>query len=146
LSSAKEKWNWWWPLTSRFELKSAPGFFDADGVDLFQHAQPLEDRQVVRQQRFADVKARVVLFLEQGDAPALLREQGRDGRAGRSAAHDKDVALVHGRPSLRWNLGFDEFRKERERFLPPEIASLGRNRVRYPFLHDVQLGTTEHLL
>ena len=75
------------------------GLLDADGVDLLQHPQPLEDRQVVRQQRFADVKARVVLFLQQGDPPALLREQGRDGRAGRSATHDKDIALVHGAPN-----------------------------------------------
>ena len=77
------------------------GLLDADGVDLLQHAQPLEDRQVVWQQRFADVKARVVLFLQQGDPPALLREQGRDGRAGRPAAHDKDIALVQEAASRR---------------------------------------------
>ena len=34
----------------------------------------------------------------------------------------------------------DEFRKQRERFLPPEIARLGRNRVRDALLHDVQEG------
>ena len=75
------------------------GLLDADGVDLLEHAEPLEDRQIVRQQRFADVEAGVMLFLQQRDAPALLGEQGRDGRAGRSTAYDKDIALVHGPPS-----------------------------------------------
>src|SRR6059036_4004503 len=47
---------------------------------------------------------------------------------------------------LIWNFSFDEFRQQRQRFLPAEIASLGRNGCGYPFLRDVQLGSAEYLL
>ena len=53
----------------------------ADGVDLVAHAELLEQRQVRRQQRFADVEARMVCLLEQHDVAAALGEQRRGGRA-----------------------------------------------------------------
>ena len=46
----------------------------------------------------------------------------------------------------KWNFGLDEFRQELERFLPTDVAGLGRNDFGYAFLHDVQLGSTGHLL
>jgi len=38
------------------------------------------------------------------------------------------------------NPGLDKFRQQGERFLPAEIAGLGRNDIGHPFLDDVQLG------
>ena len=40
---------------------------------------------------------------------------------------------------LIWNLGFDELRQQRERFLPAEVARLRRYDARQAFLHNVQL-------
>src|SRR5665213_197317 len=47
-------------------------------------------------------------------------------------------ALFHRSPASIWNLGLDQLCQLRERFLPAEIAHLGRNDVRHAFLHDVQ--------
>src|SRR5881397_707095 len=44
------------------------------------------------------------------------------------------------------NFSLDEFCQQCQRFLPAEIASLGRNGCGYPFLRDVQLGSAEHPL
>src|SRR5213596_3293060 len=48
--------------------------------------------------------------------------------------------------TLAGNLGFDELCEKDERFLPTEIAGLGRNGIRYPFLHYVHLSTARNLL
>jgi len=40
---------------------------------------------------------------------------------------------------LAWDLRFNELGKQFERFLPPEVARLGRNDVRDPLLNDVHL-------
>src|SRR5215831_12950743 len=48
--------------------------------------------------------------------------------------------------SLARNLGLDELCKKGERFLPAQIASLRRNRLRYPFLYDVHLSPDGQLL
>ena len=64
----------------------------ADGAHLLGHAEPLEQRQVGRQQRLADVKARMARFFEHHDAVAAFGEQSRRGRAGGSAADDQHVA------------------------------------------------------
>ena len=45
-----------------------------------------------------------------------------------------------------WNLSLDELRQKSERFLPTETASLRRNDIWQPFLHDAQLGSAGHLL
>ena len=52
----------------------------------------VEQRQVHRQQRFADMEARMAVLFQQDDFPALLREQGRRRGAGGAAADDEDVA------------------------------------------------------
>src|SRR5512145_1318848 len=49
-------------------------------------------------------------------------------------------------PQLVRNLGLDELRQERERFLPTETARLGRDDGRQPLLHDVQLGSAGEAL
>ena len=64
-------------------------------VDLIAHAELVEQLDIARQQRFADVKARMMVLLEQDHAAPLPREQRRDGRAGRTAADDQDVAIVN---------------------------------------------------
>jgi len=51
--------------------------------------------------------------------------------------------LFHG---LIGNFGFGEFRQQRQRFLPAEIASLRRNCCGYPFLCNLQLSSIEQLL
>lgn len=48
--------------------------------------------------------------------------------------------------SLPRDLSLDELRKQRERLLPAEIASLDRNTAGYAFLHNVQLSSAGHLL
>src|SRR6267378_8108126 len=47
---------------------------------------------------------------------------------------------------LAGNLGLDELCEKDERFLPAEIAGLGRNGIRYAFLHYVHLGAARNLL
>jgi hypothetical protein len=64
-----------------------------DRADLVEHAQALEDRQVHRQQRFADVETRMARLLEQQHAPAAPREQRRGGAPGRATADDEDVGV-----------------------------------------------------
>src|SRR5687768_149728 len=44
------------------------------------------------------------------------------------------------------DLDLDELRQQSERFLPAQIASLGRNDFGHSFLHDVQLRADGHLL
>jgi hypothetical protein len=66
----------------------------ADLPHFLEHAKPLEQRVVVREQGFADVKARVAVLLEHHDLPAALREQRRDRGARRSTADHHDVAGV----------------------------------------------------
>ena len=77
-------------VVGRDELRAV--LAHADALDLVAHAQALEQRQVQRQQRLADVKARMVFLLRDDHAPAALGEQGGDGRAGGSAAQDEHVA------------------------------------------------------
>src|SRR3979409_2679203 len=50
------------------------------------------------------------------------------------------------RTPLLSNLRLDELRQQRERLLPAEIAGFDRNRARYAFLHDAQLGAERNLL
>ena len=47
---------------------------------------------------------------------------------------------------FRWNLCLNELSKQRERFLPAEIAGLGGNNIRDSLLDDVELRSTGHLL
>jgi len=77
-------------MVGRDELDAELGH--ADLLDLFAHAQPLEQADVGRQQRFANVKARVLCLLEQHDTAALRGEQRGDRRAGRAAADHEHVA------------------------------------------------------
>ena len=65
----------------------------ADRAHLLQYAQPLEDRQVHRQQRFADVEARVAFLLQQQHAPAAARQQRGGGGAGGAATDHQHVGL-----------------------------------------------------
>jgi hypothetical protein len=46
---------------------------------------------------------------------------------------------------LIWDFSLDEFRQERQRFLPAEITRLDGNSCRHSLLRDVQLGAAEHL-
>ena len=58
------------------------------------HAEPVEQRGVGRQQRLADVEARMARPSRASDhVAALLGEQGGDGRAGGAAADDENVAV-----------------------------------------------------
>ena len=60
-------------------------------LHLRQHVQPLEHPVGLRNQRFADVKARETLALEELDAIAALGDQRGHRRSGRTAADDDDV-------------------------------------------------------
>ena len=54
--------------------------------------------------------------------------------------------VLSGSTPLPRDLSFDELRKKGERVLPAEIARLGWNGVRYPFLDYVYLSTAGYLL
>ena len=56
-------------------------FLHADGFDFIGDAEACQDRQVRRQQRLADMKARMVLFLEQHDRVAAFHEKCCSGGA-----------------------------------------------------------------
>ena len=66
---------------------------DTDPFDLLGNAQPLEQWQIKRQQRFPDVKTREALLLQNDDVPFLLREKRRDGGSGGAASDDKHIAF-----------------------------------------------------
>ena len=75
----------------RSETNSAPGLCTPMRAHLLQHAEPLQDVEVARQQALADVEARMRLLLQQRHAPPLLGQQRGGGGAGRAAADDEDV-------------------------------------------------------
>ena len=68
-------------------------FLHADGPHFVSHAEPLEQRQVGRQQGFADMEARVAGLVEQHHLVAHLRQQRRHRRSGRPAADHQHVAV-----------------------------------------------------
>ena len=47
---------------------------------------------------------------------------------------------------LIWDFSLDEFREQRQRFLPAKIARLDRNCRGHSFLRDVQFGAAGHLV
>jgi len=51
-----------------------------------------------------------------------------------------------GELGLIGDLGFDQFRQKNERFLPAEVAHLGRDHVGHALLHDIQFRPARHLL
>jgi hypothetical protein len=72
----------------------------AQRADLVQHAEPLEYRQIHGQQRFADMKSRVMRLLQRNDPVAAPRQQCRRGAAAGAAADHRHVTLL-GRRSRR---------------------------------------------
>ena len=62
-------------------------------LHLRQHVEPLEHPVRLGNQRFADVKPRKMLALEQLDAVPALRNQRRHGRPGRPATDHDDVRI-----------------------------------------------------
>src|SRR5204863_9064924 len=46
-------------------------------------------------------------------------------------------------PSI-WNLSFDKFGEQDERFLPAEVTCFGRNRIGHPFLHNAHLSSARN--
>jgi len=67
---------------------------NADRLQLVPHPQPLQNWHVKGQQRFANVKARVMLLIDHGNVAALLRQQCGDGRSGRAAADHENFAMA----------------------------------------------------
>jgi hypothetical protein len=65
----------------------------ADRLDLVAHAEAVEQGGVGRQQRLADVEARVVRLLDQQHVAAAFGKECGDGRAGGSAADHEHVAV-----------------------------------------------------
>ncbi len=78
------------------------GLVDADGGDAVADAEAVEDGGVEREQRLADVEARVFGLFEQHHVPPAFGEEGCGGGAGRAAADDENVALggCHAMPPL----------------------------------------------
>src|SRR5262249_43256119 len=70
-------------------------------LHLFEHVEPLQDPVGLGNERFADMKAREGLAVEELDRAAVLGEEGRDGGPGGSAADDNDVWLIHAVSEVR---------------------------------------------
>ncbi len=75
-----------------FEIRA--GLEYAECAHLVEHSQPLEHRKIHRQQRFADVEARMTLLLERDHTMAAPRQQRRRGTACRTAPDHRDVACL----------------------------------------------------
>ena len=78
-------------VIGRDELGAVLGH--ADTLDLGAHAEPVEQGDVGRQQRLADMKARMASLLGQHHVAAALGEQSGDGGAGRTAADHENLAV-----------------------------------------------------
>jgi hypothetical protein len=79
-------------VDGRIELD--PVLAHEDRLHLVAHAQGVEQRQVERQQRLADVEAQVARLLEQHHIAASPRQQRREGGSGRAAADHQHVAGI----------------------------------------------------
>ena len=98
------------------------------------------DLHVVHKQSGASWVARV------GEVLRNLQSKCGFHRFFKSCARSNETSSEDSPPvSLPWNLGLDELRKQYERLLPAEIATLERNSAWYSFLHDVQFGSAGHL-
>ncbi len=74
------------PIPVRNEFR-AP-FLHADGADLVGHPESLQERQIRRQQRLADVKPGMARLFQEDHPIALFRQQDGGGRAGGPAPDD----------------------------------------------------------
>src|SRR5450759_2287874 len=71
-------------------------FLHADGLDLVGDAEARQDWQVRGQERLADMKARMALFLEQHDLIAALHEKCCGGGARWATTDHEYVGLLQG--------------------------------------------------
>ena len=78
--------------TCRYNLTAV--FRQKGAVKFFAHAKAVERLHAEWQQRFADMKARKFLALENDHAPTRAREQRRGGTAGGSSTNDADVVHI----------------------------------------------------
>lgn len=80
-----------------------PTLQHADATHVFQHAEAFKNRHVHRQQGFADMKARVLRLLKQGNGPTELGKCDGRGAASRAAADDQDIRTLRSgsRPGCR---------------------------------------------
>ena len=76
-------------VETRAELDLHPG-----AAHLVEHAHAIEERNVPRQERLADVKARKSLALEEDDAMPLPRKERCKGGAGGPATADDRIDLI----------------------------------------------------
>ena len=94
LSQASANWKVWLLLACQGETNSAPHFSMPMALIASRHPELFEQRQIGRQQRLADVKARMVFLFKDRHLVTLLRQQRPDGGARRAAADHQDVALA----------------------------------------------------
>src|SRR5262249_42945083 len=94
---------------------------EAAPLHLLQHADPFQDPVGFRNQRFANVKARKALPLEETDAKATLGYQCRNRRSGRAAAYHYHVKF-----GLHLYLG-----STRSCWVPPGSARFARGSARF---------------
>ena len=76
-------------------LEVCPALADTERTHLLEHAQPLEQRQVHRQQRLADMEARVMRLFHDDHAVAGSREQCRGGTACGAATDHRHITAFH---------------------------------------------------
>src|SRR5205814_3117945 len=65
-------------------------------LHFFEHAEPLEHVVGLRDERLADMEARVLLALEKRDTMALLGDESGHGGTTRPAANDNDIGFDWG--------------------------------------------------
>jgi hypothetical protein len=63
-------------------------------MNFIANPKPVKQRQIQREQRFTDVKARKMLLFQDNDVFVVLRKQSANGRAGGSTADNKHIAFT----------------------------------------------------
>ncbi len=66
----------------------------ANRFHLGQYAKRFQQGIVVRQQGLADMKTRMAIFFEQGDAPSLARKERPDRGPGQAAADHQNIDYI----------------------------------------------------
>ena len=114
-------------------LEIGAGFEHAERADLVEHAEALEHRKIHRQQRFTDVKARVMRLLQRNHPVAAPRQQGCGRAAGRGRRRSPPHRKL--RVPLSW-------RSDQHAF---NTAGVGAPHViRQPVLAEQMLGNFHH--
>src|SRR5690606_7933134 len=121
------------------------GLAHADRAHLLQHPEPLQDRQVHRQQGLADVEAGMDVLLQHQHLPAAPGQQGGGGAASRAAADHQHVGREHARAAVRACCLLQHSCTAARRLVRPMPWFRGAHHSAAPVHHPVHHDGTEHV-